>query len=524
MEDEVVNFTCQVRSKHTQTILLSNRTNQTWNLHPIFEGEHWEGPEFITLEPHQQNKPYEITYRPCTMNLENRKHQGTLFFPLPDGTGWLYALHGTAELPKAVANIYREVPCKTPYTELLPITNWLNKPQRFRVIVEILKPEKPDLSVTMKGLDYIDVLSGSKKDYKLNFFSYKEGTYTAKVIFRNEVTNEFLYYTVSFRVISSGIIRTIEMVTPVRQIASASIKLENPLPYLVTFSMECRIPDISLPSQFVVPPNSENPGHCSEISHEQRRSCLSFSPPTGSTYPSSHLPTRASQEKPLKAGETFGRLTLHSTDLGYYQYELNLKATPALPEKPVHFQTLLGSSQNMLVKFINYTRQRTEYYCRTDCTDFHAEKIINAAPGGQSGTEASVEVFFEPSHLGETKGILMLSSLAGGEYIIPLFGMALPPKPQGPFLIRAGYSIIIPFKNIFYHMVTFSITVENPAFSIRAVESVRPKKINNITVFFEGNPSGSKTPITTKLIVSCPPGEGSETGIKWVYYLKGITL
>ncbi|XP_064239335.1 hydrocephalus-inducing protein homolog [Aotus nancymaae] len=489
---EVVNFTCQVRSKHTQTILLSNRTNQTWNLHPIFEGEHWEGPEFITLEPNQQNKPYEITYRPCTMNLENRKHQGTLFFPLPDGTGWLYALHGTSELPKAVANIYREVPCKTPYTELLPITNWLNKPQRFRVIVEILKPEKPDLSVTMKGLDYIDVLSGSKKDYKLNFFSYKEGTYTAKVIFRNEVTNEFLYYTVSFRVIPSGIIKTIEMVTPVRQITSTSIKLENPLPYSVTFSMECRIPDIALPSQFVVPPNSEG--------------------------------TFSFEFQPLKAGETFGRLTLHSTDLGYYQYELNLKATPALPEKPVHFQTVLGSSQNILVKFINYTQQRTEYCCRTDCTDFHTEKIINAAPGGQSGTEASVEVFFEPSHLGETKGILILSSLAGGEYIIPLFGMALPPKPQGPFLIRAGYSIIIPFKNIFYHMVTFSIIVENPAFSIRAVESVRPKKINNITVFFEGNPSGSKTPITTKLIVSCPPGEGSETGIKWVYYLKGITL
>lgn len=52
---------------------------------------------------------------------------------------------------------------------------------RFRVIVEILKPEKPDMSVTLKGLDYIDVLSSSKKDYKLNFFSYKEGLYTAKV-------------------------------------------------------------------------------------------------------------------------------------------------------------------------------------------------------------------------------------------------------------------------------------------------------------------------------------------------------
>ncbi|XP_036202709.1 hydrocephalus-inducing protein homolog [Myotis myotis] len=488
---ETVNFTCQVRSKHTQTIQLSNRTNQTWNLHPIFEGEYWEGPEFITLEPHQQNKPYEITYKPRTMNVENRKHQGTLFFPLPDGTGWLYALHGTAEPPKAVASIYREVPCKTPYTELLPITNWLNKPQRFRVIVEMLKPEKPDLSASLKGLDYIDVLSGSKKDYKLNFFSHKEGLYSAKVIFRNEVTNEFLFYVTSFRVIPSGVIKTIEMVSPVRQSTSASVKVENPLPYSVTFATECRVPDINLPSQFVVPPNSEG--------------------------------TFSFEFQPLRAGETLGRLVLHNNDLGYYQYELNLKALPALPEKPIHFQTVLGSGQSIFAKFINYTRQKTEYYCRSDCVDFHTEKVISAPAGAQGGTEISVEVYFEPSHLGDTKGTLSLSSVAGGEYIIPLFGVAVPPKPQGPLQIRAGYNIVIPFKNVFYHTVTYSFIVEHPAFSVRAMDSVRPKKINNITVYFDGNPSGSKTPITSKLIVSCSPGEGRETGVKWVYYLKGVT-
>lgn len=78
-----------------------------------------------------------------------------------------------------------------------------------------------------------------------------------QVIFRNEVTNEFLYYTVSFRVTPSGIIKTIQMTSPVRQSVSASIKLENPLPYSVTFSTECKLSDISLPSQFAVPPNSE---------------------------------------------------------------------------------------------------------------------------------------------------------------------------------------------------------------------------------------------------------------------------
>lgn len=175
----------------------------------------------------------------------------------------------------------------------------------------------------------------------------------------------------------------------------------------------------------------------------------------------------------------------------------------------------------MLVKIL--CESNSFFPFQTDSPDFHTERVISAAPGAQGGTEVSVEVFFEPSHLGETKGILILSSVIGGEYIIPLFGMALPPKPQGPFLIRAGYNMIIPFKNVFLHTVNFSYIVENPAFTVRAVDSVRSKKINNIAVYFEGNPSGSKTPITTKLIVTCPQGEGNETGIKWVYYLKGIT-
>lgn len=68
--------------------------------------------------------------------------------------------------------------------------------------------------------------------------------------------------------------------------------------------------------------------------------------------------------QPLKAGETFGKLTLHNSELGYYPYELNLKALPALPEKPVHFQAVLGSGQSIFAKFTNYTRQKTEYYCR----------------------------------------------------------------------------------------------------------------------------------------------------------------
>ena len=56
--------------------------------------------------------------------------QGTVFFPLPDGSGLMYNVTGTADAPKPNAKMTRDVPCKTVYTEMLTVTNWLKKPQR----------------------------------------------------------------------------------------------------------------------------------------------------------------------------------------------------------------------------------------------------------------------------------------------------------------------------------------------------------------------------------------------------------
>lgn len=53
-----------------------------------------------------------------------------MFFPLPDGNGLLYNLLGVADAPKPAGFISRDIPCKTPYTEALPVTNWLRTPQR----------------------------------------------------------------------------------------------------------------------------------------------------------------------------------------------------------------------------------------------------------------------------------------------------------------------------------------------------------------------------------------------------------
>ena len=89
--------------------------------------------------------------RPLQMTLNGRKHHGSVFFPLPDGSGLYHQLIGTAEAPKQIALPTREVPCKSRFTEVLQITNWLKKKQRFRVQVDMVKPDKLDAATTLKG-------------------------------------------------------------------------------------------------------------------------------------------------------------------------------------------------------------------------------------------------------------------------------------------------------------------------------------------------------------------------------------
>ena len=68
--------------------------------------------------------------------------------------------------------------CSTVFTD--DVTEILSS-SRFRVTIEMLKPEKPDPATTLKGLEYADVPGLSKKEYKLNFYAHKEGTFSAKV-------------------------------------------------------------------------------------------------------------------------------------------------------------------------------------------------------------------------------------------------------------------------------------------------------------------------------------------------------
>ncbi|XP_073706753.1 hydrocephalus-inducing protein homolog [Garra rufa] len=485
---EVVNFVCQVRSQCTQSLALPNRINQRWTLKCVIEGEHWSGPPTLLIEPLQQNT-YEITYKPLVMTSDGERHEGSVFFSFADGSGILYILHGTAEPPKAEGTITEEIKCKSHHTQTVPVHNWLPRPQRFRAVMELIKPDRSDGIVSLKGLEYIDVPALDTKNHTLSFFTYKEGQYNAKVTFKNETTGEYLFYNLNFKATAPGVISTIEMATRVRQMTSGSVEVENPLLVDVSFSAECQNADISVPPQFLVP--------------AQSKVTLTF------------------EYQPLCEGESTARLVLFATELGHFFYELQLKALPAPLEKPLYFRAPLGSKHSVMAKFTNFSRVKTEYICKTDNPNFTVDKNVKAAAGNQTGTDISVTVHFEPCQVGDIQSLLTISSDLGGEYIFPLYGTCTPPKAQGPLTISSGSSVSISFKNVFQQATTFSFQVDNPAFTVKGAETILPQKTQHIQVTFDGHPMGSKGPCHGKLTISCPRMEGHGQGIFWVYYLKG---
>ena len=101
---------------------------------------------------------------------------------------------------------------------------------------------------------------------------------------------------------------------------------------------------------------------------------------------------------------------------------------------------------------------------QVDSQDFHVDKTVAAAPGSTGGTEVALEVIFEPSRLGEQRAMLTVTSPVGGEYTFPLFGTCQPPKPQGPFIIKAGGTTPIIFRNVFSSTTTFVFQVNTTVF------------------------------------------------------------
>ena len=501
---DMITFSCQVRQTDTRTISIPNKTSQAYRIQVAIEGRQWVGDEILVIEPNS-TKQYEIKYQPLTMT-GDKKHVGSIFFPLPDGSGLLYSLVGTADSPKYINTITEDIPCKTNYTKLLPVKNWLAKTQRFKVHVDLQKPDKPDDSIKLSYTNYVDVGPLETVDFKLNFFAYKEQTsITYKISFKNEKTHEFVGYNVTFRSVprTNTILKTFHLTCPVRRTIQQIIPVNNPKDYPLTFTVpqdrgadrksSDDLSDLSVPPNFVVAAKEES-------------------------YP------LTIEYQPIKVGEKNVTFALsNQSDLGTFLYEFRLTALPA-PKEPVQsFKTALGQTQTNSLKFNHIAKVKADYQCKIDNLDWSCDKIVTAgASSGGTGNEIGLDVTYEPTQVGSATATLTISSQSGGEYVFPLRGVCSFPKPQGPHIIKHKSQVSINFKNVFSVPTQFSFEVDNASFSCKQSETIRPKKTYNIVIGFEyEDVKDELLPITGRLVVKAPVVQG-EQQLEWVYYIKGV--
>jgi hypothetical protein len=516
---DILKFSSPVRSPDLKSVTLTNKTNSLWHIQPIIDCEVWTGPAILDIDV-GQSKTYDLTF--CALETngtgEGGRHEGSIFFPLPDGTGILYKLIGNVDKPLVVDNITKEIPCKIPYSEILPVYNWLRRSQRFKVTAEF---SKSDSGVLFKGHDFIDgILDLTKvppltsKDYKFTFFAYKDGITNFKVFFKNETSQEYLFYNINYKGLPAGIITSIEMNSAVRQLCTKELTIYNPLQTPVTFTGTSNNPELTAPSLLVIGGKSE--GVCNF------------------------------ELLPLQAKESVTRVTLVSTDLGTYQYDIKTNVVPCGLERPLNFKTGLGGSQTQTFRFISYPKMKTDYTCKIDNAEFSVEKSVVAPPGYNSlisatanGVELSVDVTYEPSRFGDVRTQLIVSSLTGGDYICPLIGHCISPRPQGPIIIKAGAPSSVLFKNVFNTNATFSLLVDNPAFIVKPSETIPYKKTVPIMISFKtAVPPAStvadknqkeKAAVPTNILANqSKTGKltitNQNTNISWVYYLKYVPV
>lgn len=98
--ESTLTFQCRVRESTSQTITLKNPSSQHWTLKPKIDESVWTGKELVMV-PAYETVEYTLVYKP--LNKTQEGDLGTIFFPIPDGSGILYKLQGTSTDPAPVA-------------------------------------------------------------------------------------------------------------------------------------------------------------------------------------------------------------------------------------------------------------------------------------------------------------------------------------------------------------------------------------------------------------------------------------
>jgi hydrocephalus-inducing protein len=227
---------------------------------------------------------------------------------------------------------------------------------------------------------------------------------------------------------------------------------------------------------------------------------------------------------PLDVMDSKVPLIFTSPQLGNIEYTLHLVALAAPSEKTIKFCTPIGIEQTQTFRFVNRCTQVTDFKITITADPPESSGAFKVAtptitsPAATSpsvGVEVAVPVTYDPSSLGMCRAVVTASSDKAGSFMCTLIGQATPPTPQGPISISANTAgVPISIRNVFNQQAVFTFQVDNPAFIVKASESIPGKKTSNVIVQYKPltPPSSSG-----KMSVSCPL-----MPFTWIYYLKGI--
>jgi hypothetical protein len=491
-----------------------------------------------------------------------RVHEGSLFLPLPTGAALHYRLIGIAT-PAPVEDVIEvSTQAKRTCVVSVPVKNWLQSYQRFRVQVD--RGANADPSTTLTGPPSLDVPGLLERSYKLNFYAYKEGVTSATVSFINDTTGESLVYelriTAKDSFVDEGALAP--MSASVRQLVTQHLLIANPMAHSVSFhKFSCTHPAITVPVPFSLPANSE--GGCEVrfrplVAHKEQRVVLS----------------------------------LFSEELGEFQYALTLSAAGVGTERSLRFATDLGHDTTHTFRFTSYATKppgslasNMEYEVRTSGKEFSVDAPRIAVPFADplsEGVPVGIEVRYEPSAVGEVRDMLVVSPVplggpsaaaatgaAGGsernkdksgaaaagaqdpalyasltsgnssEYTCLLLGTCSPPKPAGPVLVSTGAGTSVRFKNVLASSSssaaaagaaaggdTFVYSVDNPAFILsKKTERLLSKQSTLIQIAYRpeggdasmaaaGSRADRKKASATKAAAAAPARKRSDGGVE----------
>lgn len=206
-----------------------------------------------------------------------------------------------------------QVAAKEAHVQTVRVANWLNKPQRFKVVIEL---QQADPATQLTAPPYVDVASLAEKDCKLHFHALTEGQTTGTVTFQNQASGEYIFYNLVFTAGPAKPQGTIRLEGPVRSRVSHLLPISNPLSTEVVMAVVCSSKYVLVPASLAVP--------------------------AGST---------ANLEivyRPLLMVEAEASLKLSSKTLGVYNYQLKLKGAAAGPEGNLAITVPLGGSETQV--------------------------------------------------------------------------------------------------------------------------------------------------------------------------------